>query len=361
MADFSPEPPDDDGGGPVKSFLEHLEDFRWVLVKLCVALGLAMLVCLVAANQVMAILKWPMSRATVAIPGTNQIVNVSFGTNRLGHFSLTPEQEKSLRLGTNRFVAVTVEPLTLGTNQVLGWHVDAGEKNAHAAPPMQIELVNLGPAGGFIVAIQLAFYAGLVLAAPFLLYFIAAFVFPALKMHEQKYVLRGLFIGLGLFFTGVGFCYFLLMPVALTASQMYSNWLGIGAATWRAEEYISFVCKFMLGMGLGFEMPVLILTLVKIGVLNHTLLAKARRYMIVVNMVLGAVLTTPEILTQILMFIPLQFLYEVSVWIAWYWAQPDRQVARRKLFIALLIGALLAAALWAGWVYAWPWIQHWRG
>ena len=357
MADFSSEPPDD-GGGPVKSFLEHLEDFRWVLVKLSVALGLSMLICLVGANYVMTILKWPLTRATIDYPGTNQVVTVSFGTNHLGHFSLSPEQEKSLNLGTNRFVAVTVEPLTLGTNQVLGWHADTNTATAEQAQRMQIDLINLGPAGGFFVAIQLAFYGGLVLAAPFLLYFIASFVFPALKMHEQKYVLRALFIGLGLFFAGVSFCYFALMPVALTASQMYSNWLGLGASQWRAEEYISFVCKFMLGMGLGFEMPVLILTLVKIGVLSYATLAKARRYMIVINLTLGAVLTTPEVVTQILMFIPLQFLYEVSVWIAWYWAQPDRSVARRKLLFALLMLMLAAAALWAGWVYGWPRIRH---
>jgi len=326
MADFSSEPPED-GGGPVKSFLEHLEDFRWVLVKTSVSLGLAMLVCLIGANYVMAVIKWPLTRVTVSYPGTNQIVTVSFGTNRLGHFHLSEAQEKSLSLGTNRFVAVTVEPLTLGTNQILGWHVDANATTADEAQRMQIELVNLSPAGGFFVAIQVAFYGGLVLAAPFIFYFIISFVFPALKMREQKYVFRALFIGGGLFLAGVCFCYFALMPVALAASQKYSNWLGLGASQWRAEEYISFVCKFMLGMGLGFELPVVILTLVKIGVLNYSMLSKARRYMIVINMVLGAVLTTPEVVTQLLMFIPLQFLYEVTVWIAWYWERRDRKRA----------------------------------
>jgi sec-independent protein translocase protein TatC len=360
MADFSSEPPDDDGG-PVKSFLDHLEDFRWVLVKISVTLGLAMLICLVGANYVMAILQWPLSRATVDFPGTNQIVTVSFGANRLGHFTLTPTQEKSLDLGTNRFVAVTVEPLVIGTNQVLGWCVDTNQTTADAARRMKVELVNLGPAGGFILAIQLAFYGGLVLAAPLLLYFIASFVFPALKMHEQKYVLRGLFIGLGLFFAGVSFCYFVLMPLALSASQMYSNWLGVGASQWRAEEYVSFVCKFMLGMGLGFELPVLVLTLVKIGVLNYGILSRARRYMVVINLVLGALLTTPEILTQLMMFIPLQALYELSVWIAWYWEQPDRAKARRRLLLACLLGLVAARLLWLGWIYGWPWLKlHWH-
>ena len=362
MADFSSEPPDDDGGGPVKSFLEHLEDFRWLLVKISVSLGLAMLVCLCGANYVLSVLKWPLQRATVSFPGTNQVVTVSFGANRLGHYTLSAEQEKSLSLGTNRFIAVQVETLTVGTNQVLGWHVDTNAGVADEAQQMQVELINLGPAGGFIVAVQVAFYGGLVLSAPLLIYFIASFIFPALRMHEQKYVFRGLFIGLGLFMTGVAFCYFALMPVALSASQKYSNWLGLGASQWRAEEYISFVCKFMLGMGLGFELPVLILVLVKIGVLNYSTLAKARRYMVVINMCLGAVLTTPEILTQILMFIPLQFLYEVSVWVAWYWDQPDKAKARRQVLLALLVLLLAGWLLWLGYVHvwlvhAWPWLQ----
>ncbi len=330
MAEFFSEPPDD-GGGPVKSFLEHLEDFRWVLVKTGVALGLAMLICLVGANYVMAVIKWPLARATVSYPGTNQIVTVSFGKNRLGHFQLSETQEKSLNLGTNRFIAVTVEPLTLGTNQILSWRVDPNAMTADDAQRMQVELVNLSPAGGFFVAIQVAFYGGLVLAAPFIFYFIISFVFPALKMREQKYVFRALFIGGGLFLAGVCFCYFALMPVALAASQKYSNWLGLGASQWRAEDYISFVCRFMLGMGLGFEMPVVILTLVKIGVLSYATLSKARRYMIVINLILGAVLTTPEVVTQILMFVPLQLLYEITVWIAWYWDRQERKRSAREI------------------------------
>jgi sec-independent protein translocase protein TatC len=108
---------------------------------------------------------------------------------------------------------------------------------------------------------------------------------------------------------------------------MYSRWLGLGAFQWRAEEYISFVCKFLLGMGLGFELPVVVLTLVKIGVVDYRMLSRARRYMIVINLFLGAILTTPEVLTQLVMFIPLQLLYEITVWIAWYWDWKERKRA----------------------------------
>jgi sec-independent protein translocase protein TatC len=79
-------------------------------------------------------------------------------------------------------------------------------------------------------------------------------------------------------------------------------------------------------MGLGFELPVVILTLVKIGVIDYRTLARARRYMIVINLILGAMLTTPEPITQLVMFVPLQLLYEITVGIAWYW---DRQEKKR--------------------------------
>jgi sec-independent protein translocase protein TatC len=286
-----------------------------------------MLVCLIGANYVIGVIKWPLTRAHVSYPGTNQMVTVSFGATRLGSYPITPEQQQLLHTGTNRYACVVVEPVTVGTNQILSWRVNDDPTALAEAQRMHIDLVNLTPAGGFFVAFQVAFYGGMVLASPFLLYFIASFVFPALRIKERKYIYRALFIGGGLFLIGVAFCYFVLMPVALAASQMYSQWLGLGAMEWRAEEYISFVCKFMLGMGLGFELPVVILTLVKIGVLNYRMLRSMWRYMIVINLILGAVLTTPEVVTQVLMAVPLYMLYEITVWIAWYWEWRDRKRA----------------------------------
>ncbi|MGA3144745.1 MAG: twin-arginine translocase subunit TatC [Verrucomicrobiota bacterium] len=329
--DQASERPNEAEGGPVKTFLEHLEDLRWVLIKSLVALGVAVLLCLLAGNYVVQIVKWPLTRAGVSWPGTNQIVAVSFGTNRLGAFQLTAEQQKSLNFGTNRYVSVQVEPLVIGTNQVLGWRASSDPAAIADAQRLKIDLINLSPAGGFVVAFQVAIYGGTVLASPFIFYFAATFVFPALKLRERKYIYRGLAFGGGLFLLGVAFCYFALMPLALAAAQMYSHWLGFGAFQWRAEDYISFVCKFLLGMGLGFELPVVILTLVKIGILDYRTLSKARRYVIVINLILGAVLTTPEPITQIVMFVPLQVLYEITVWIAWYWNRRDKKRAAREL------------------------------
>jgi sec-independent protein translocase protein TatC len=346
-----------DEGGPVKSFLEHLEDLRWVLIKSAVGLGIAMLLCLIAGNYVVRIIKWPLTNAHVQYPGTNQIATVLFGTNKLGAYKLSSAEQAQLNLGTNRFVAVQIQPATIGTNQVLSWRIDPDPAAAQRAQQLTIELINLSPAGGFLVAFQVALYGGMVLAGPFIFYFVASFIFPALKLRERKYVYRGLFFGSGLFFLGVAFCYFVLLPLALSASQMYSQWLGFGAYQWKAEDYISFVCKFMLGMGIGFQLPVVILTLVKIGVLNYQVLSKARRYMIVINLVLGAVLTTPEVITQIAMFIPLQFLYEVSVRVTWYWEHPDPKKARRQVLMTLGIILLIAALIWVAWQFGIPWLN----
>jgi sec-independent protein translocase protein TatC len=350
------ERPDDEDneGGPVKSFLDHLEDLRWVLIKSVAALAVAMLLCLIAGNYVVGIIKRPLSKATVEYPGTNQVATVLFGTNKLAVFTLSSEQQQLLALGTNRFVAIEIETATIGSNQVLTWKTATDPAIAERARKLSVELINLSPAGGFVVAFQVAFYGGMVLAGPFIFFFVASFIFPALKMRERKYVYRGLFFGAGLFFLGVLFCYFLLMPIALSASQLYSQWLGFGAYQWKAEEYISFVCKFMLGMGIGFELPVVILTLVKIGVIDYRFLSKARRYMIVVNLVLGAVLTTPEVITQVTMFIPLQVLYELSVQIARYWEHPNPARVRRQLLWTLLVLIGLGAAGWALYTYGMP-------
>jgi sec-independent protein translocase protein TatC len=277
---------------------------------------------MVAGDLVVSVMTYPLKHAKVRHHKDTQVVSFLFGTNRLGVFKLGAADQESLKLGTNQFVTLHLEPITIGTNQVLGVRADSDPTEANK---LVVPLVSLSPAGAFIVAVQVAIYAGGIMAAPFILYFIAQFVFPALKMKEKKYVYRGLFFSVGLFMSGIAFCYFLLMPVALSASVSYTEWLGFSAPQWRAEDYISFVSKFLLGMGLGFEMPVILLVLVKIGILNYSMLSKARRYVIVINFFLGAVLTTPEIITQVLMAIPLQILYEITIWIAWWWERKERE------------------------------------
>jgi sec-independent protein translocase protein TatC len=128
-----------------------------------------------------------------------------------------------------------------------------------------------------------------------------------------------------LFFLGVSFAYFVIMPPALKFAQQFSLFMGLKVPIWNFGAYTSFVVKFMLGMGLGFELPVVLLALVKIGLLDYKKLSSMRRYMIVGNLILGALLTTPEVFTQVFMAIALQLLFEISVWIAWYWERQEKK------------------------------------
>jgi sec-independent protein translocase protein TatC len=312
---------EEEEGGPVKSFLEHLEDLRWVLIKSIAAGGVAMIACFFGGNYVVKVLKVPLQRAPIEKAGKEQRVRILLGTNQLATFKVGTNEPLVSLAGTNKYVRMDIVPITIGTNVALGLNVTPEQK----PPDIPIPLTTLGPAAAFVVATKVAFYGGLAVASPFIFYFVAQFVFPALKMNEKKYVYTGLTFGFGLFLTGVTFCYFVLMPVALAVSAQYSQWFGFEVTQWRAEEYISFVCKFMFGMGLGFEMPVIILTLVRMGILDYRMLKAARRYVIVIAFVLGAVLTTPEVITQVLMAIPLLVLYEISVWIAWYWERKQRR------------------------------------
>src|SRR5262249_16136260 len=140
---------EEEEGGPVKSFLEHLEDLRWVLIKSIVSLGVAVLVCLIAGNYVVEILKLPLKHAKISYPGTNQIGTVMVGTNQLGVFSLGREEQKEFNLGTNRFLAVRIEPSTIGTNNVLTWRTDNDPELAQRAQKLNVDLLNLSPASGF--------------------------------------------------------------------------------------------------------------------------------------------------------------------------------------------------------------------
>src|SRR6059036_3338891 len=93
--------PEEQEGGPVKSFLDHLEDLRWVLIKSLAAAGLGMIICLIAGDHVVRILTWPLRHAKIRYAGTNQVRTVTWGTNRLGVFKLTDEQQSKYAIGSN--------------------------------------------------------------------------------------------------------------------------------------------------------------------------------------------------------------------------------------------------------------------
>ena len=156
------------------------------------------------------------------------------------------------------------------------------------------------------------------MAFPFLLYFVAQFVVPALTLVEKKYVLPVVFVGLSLFLSGVLSCYYWLLPSTLRFAlkdQQELAW----TSNWDVQSYFSFTTQFVLSFGLAFELPLVVLFLVRIGVLNHEMLRKTRVIAFVLVFLLAAVITpTTDPFTLCAMAIPMYVLYEICIVLAKY-------------------------------------------
>lgn len=316
--------PEEFEGGPVKSFLEHLEDLRWMLIKVTATLAVAMIACLAGGNYLVRFLSYPLQQAAHwQGKSTSDTVAVHWGTNVIAKFART-NLAPLLPPDSTNVHAFTVVPKAVNGELVLT--LQAEQPVFDTDPGNVVLLKNYSPVSAFMVAIKLALYGGVVLALPFIIYFIGQFVLPALRIKERQFVLRALGIGGFLFVLGMAFCYFLMLDVALGATVEFSKWLGFAADEWRAEDYISFVCVFMLAMGASFELPIVILALVKIGILNTRKLNAFRPYWVVLELVIcGFVTPSADPFSMVLMALPLHLLYEISLLISLYWDWRDRR------------------------------------
>jgi sec-independent protein translocase protein TatC len=186
-----------------------------------------------------------------------------------------------------------------------------------AVDPQIGALRALGITDSITISFHLAFYAGIVLSFPLLLYFVAEFVLPALTAVERRFLLPGILASFGLFLFGVLVCYFWMLPKTILFFFHDTQSLG-WAPAWTVQEYYSFVTRFTLGFGLAFELPVVVLALVKFGIVTYRFMARTRPYAIVLIFVLATIITpTPDILTLVALGLPMCLLYESCIWIAW--------------------------------------------
>ncbi len=196
-------------------------------------------------------------------------------------------------------------------------------------PDEKANLQTLGPIDSMSISINLALYAGLVVSFPFLLYFLAQFVLPALNQQEQLYVLPAVGVGFGLFLTGVMICFKLILPTTLRWLFFDSLKMGF-KPDWRVTDYFSFATQFVLIFGLMFELPVVVIVLVKIGILNASMLQKTRAYAVVIILVAAIIIApTPDPVTMMIVAGPMYLLYEACIWIAWGMERRANRLALR--------------------------------
>ena len=163
----------------------------------------------------------------------------------------------------------------------------------------------------FFIYLKVSLIAGIVLASPVIFHQLWMFIAPGLFHKEKRFVLPFVFISTLLFIGGALFGYYVVFPVG------FRFLVGFSTENIRAlpslQMYLSFCLKLLLGFGLVFEFPVLAYFLGRIGILNSTMMAKNRRIAILLIFIVAAIVTPPDVVSQILLAIPLYLLYEVSI------------------------------------------------
>lgn len=205
-------------------------------------------------------------------------------------------------------VAITTLGSMLFSDVIIEWLIAPVES-------LQQNVYFFGPAEAFIVKMKVSFFAGLMVSLPVLFVQLWLFISPGLYVHEKRYVLPGACVATCLFGSGVWFCYYWVIPFGLQfllsfQSESLQPLLSI-------KEYISFITSLLLSFGVIFNIPLFAGLLTLIGVIDHRMLSRSRKYAIVIIFIVAAVLTPPDVISQLLMAAPLVVLYEVSIAIAW--------------------------------------------
>ncbi|GAA3621514.1 twin-arginine translocase subunit TatC [Flavivirga jejuensis] len=250
------------------SFLDHLEDLRWHLIRICLAIVIV---------------------ATLAFIFSRFIFEaIIFAPLEMG-------------FPTYDFLCKTATFINLDTT--------------FCNDEVPIILQNRTMAGQFSADIWTAILAGFIISFPYIIYQLWKFISPGLHDNERKHSRGFIIISSLLFFTGALFGYYIVTPLSINFLANYSistkvdNQIDIG-------NFIALVRSSVLASGLIFELPIIIYFLTKIGLVTPEFLKKYRKYALVLVLILSAIITPPDIVSQIIVAIPLLILYQASIYIS---------------------------------------------
>jgi sec-independent protein translocase protein TatC len=267
------------------SFLQHLEELRWHILR--------SLMALVAFAITAFCLKDFIFNKIILAP-----TRADFFTNRvfcqLGHY-----------LMNNDSLCINAKPFNL---------------------------ISISMSGQLSTHVAVALVSGVILGFPYIMWEFWRFFAPALRSNEKKYVRGAVFSTSILFFIGVVFGYYMIVPFSISFLSSYQiseqvvNQINI-------RSYISTITSIVLASGLVFELPLIAFVLTKIGVVTPAFMKKYRRHAIVVIFIIGAIITPPDVVSQLLVSLPLVGLYEVGIIISKV-VYKKRQKEREEFFNA---------------------------
>ncbi len=193
--------------------------------------------------------------------------------------------------------------------------------------PPGSEIQYIGMPDGFLVRVKIAFISGLFAVSPYIFYQIWSFISPGLYKEEKRFILPVAFFSALCFTGGAAFCYFLVFPLAFEFFMGFSS--GVFKAIPSAPQYLDFSLQLIVAFGLIFEMPLFTFFLARMGLVTSKMLSSVRRYAVVGIFIVAAILTPPDIYSQMLMAMPMLLLYELSILVAFIFGKkkPEKNAA----------------------------------
>lgn len=360
-----------------KPFLEHLEDLRRTLTKIVLTLVISVVACFVFNDWFFKIMEKPLDAAGLRdakernLPAAIADLNESDGRKQeiWWHIHGTARGMADLE-GAQREAFIKIAAPDAFTRQfahaLLIYHVAdvlpekeraAYMKSAIALLPAEdaakvtefaqqlitakttpalekphdfVETEAFAPAETFMLSMKLSLFAGIIVSFPILFYFLLEFILPGLTPRERKMIFPALGIGFGLFLAGVMFAFFFVIPRALEFFHEYSTELGI-KDRWRIGQYISFVTSFSLIFGFAFELPVVVMVMVKLGLLTCGTMRRTRAWAVIIILAASAILTpTGDAFTMSLLAAPMIIMYETCIWLAWLHERKERRLEEEE-------------------------------
>jgi sec-independent protein translocase protein TatC len=176
--------------------------------------------------------------------------------------------------------------------------------------------------GTFLVPLKVTLMAAFLIALPYVLYQMWAFVAPGLYRHEQRLALPVIVSSVFFFGLGMSFAYFAVFPIAF---GFFANYAPTGVQMMTdIDKYLSFVLTMFIAFGITFEVPVVVIVLVRLGMVKLETLRSIRGYVIVGAFVIGAIFTPPDVVSQVMLAVPLWLLYELGLLVARFISVPSR-------------------------------------
>jgi sec-independent protein translocase protein TatC len=296
------------------SFWEHVEELRNTLVKCLFAIVFATAASFLCFDQL-----YPLITSPLKAPGPlAKTVVVKERIKNSGAFDQKIKKPAGKITYFSKNAGFTEDNfVTIPPYGVIEWET---EKN-------QSDLVLLGPMEGMVASLKISLWAGLFLASPFCGFFILQFIYPALRSQERFFALPFAFLSLLFLFLGGAFALGITVPFTNQVLSRYNESLGLNL--WSVSHYFDYTIIMILSTGVAFELSLILLFLVHYGKVSEDTLKRVRPIAYVGTFVLSAILTPPDIFTQICLAVPLAGIYEASI----IYAKIRRHFVNRNLLL----------------------------